>query len=1173
MSIPYRFMPWARRGLARSHQNKDGSNVELAVRPKINVGLTLQAKQDGKLVSPVPGNVNLTLYGPGDVIGIDQRLIVRTDPKPNITNFEPNYLAVIDFDPPDFPWLLTPANANANHQLRPWLVLVVLDRSIVTTPPRVKAGQPLPSISLTAEQVASELPNLAESWLWAHTQAVLNKNDVAPDPEKETARVAAELEKDPALNVSRLVCPRRLQPRKDYLACVVPAFEAGRMRGLGQPLPPTMTTLTPAWTKGQDRELPVYYHWEFSTGPVGDIETLARRLKTPQQYQEQYQGDTERLKQLGHIGEQPVAVDADHLLFAGQTPETTVFEGAMVSLNFNPASADQHPLFAQNLKGMLNSGQALAHNGTDKAAKVPTLSPPIYGGHPAKRYSVDNSHVSDRWLDQLNLQPRYRLAAGWGAEVVRQNQDEFMQAAWTQVGEVLAAQRALSLSRLAHDVLRRIETRHLSKLPEHRLLAVLGPARARITVAANQSLQGRLDAATLPDELFDGAMRRLTSPRRSTFRMAQFREQALGTNAISTVNQMGGLVNTFANAAENLATIDPNRFVPDGIMGSRSFDNIPLPADPATIIDVQPYTGLPGSMTAGDIRQIILANKTAREQAAQSERTLPQIGDVLEKGLLTETHQLRLQELQQAVGQPLKGDLSQIVQRASFGGAEGVLLTVQEDGQVSAQSLKIDGSDGAIKTFDAMAGIRATRAAKANLGTVPVQAVQQFGSSALFTTLPLGTLGGSVPINVGVDQAGLFTPVQPPTTALRTITLPPAITDPAVLQRYAEAFTEYQQLWIHPQDQANIAIRPLNFAISQSISQVRSRIDPARTIPARVASMLSLADHSVAWFHDRGLSHDSLSTRFDLASSEHLHYIIPRTFDRVLAYPHVTFPLSKKLQAIAQEVFLPGVGQLPDDFIMAVETNPRFVEAFMLGANHEMGRELLWQGFPTDQRGTPFQHFWQRLDQKVDIDEIHRWGEATPLGKQRGSEAMLVLLIRGQLLERFPTLSIYAYPITAKETRPGGTSPPVAEGDEDTKEIVPNLIEKPVLKGHLGKDITYVGFDIHPDSIEKFFFILEEQMTEPRFGFDEADNDGRNGPSWLDVDWSEVEVDPGQYFGSTNLKKAPPAKIPAHASQWQNPHAAMVADALLQRPFRGYYAGEKLKILKLPILNILLGRR
>jgi hypothetical protein len=300
---------------------------------------------------------------------------------------------------------------------------------------------------------------------------------------------------------------------------------------------------------------------------------------------------------------------------------------------------------------------------------------------------------------------------------------------------------------------------------------------------------------------------------------------------------------------------------------------------------------------------------------------------------------------------------------------------------------------------------------------------------------------------------------------------------------------------------------------------------------------------------------DFISTRLDLAFAERLRYLIPRCFDRVMAYPHLHFPLSKKLEKLAPDVFLPGVGVLPDDFIMAVKTNPRFVEALMLGANHEMGRELLWQGFPTDQRGTPFQYFWQRLDGKTDIEPIHQWLYQA-LGKQPGSGEMLVLLIRGQLLERFPTLSVYAYPIDAQETRPGGSSPPVAPGTKDPKEMDPTRARLPVLKGHLGKDITYLGFDIAPANIEKFFFILEEQMTEPRFGFDEPDSDGQNGPTWLDVDWSEVHVNGGDYFGSAKLKQAPPAQGP----KWVDPHAATVADALLQRPFRGYYAGAKLKM-------------
>jgi hypothetical protein len=242
---------------------------------------------------------------------------------------------------------------------------------------------------------------------------------------------------------------------------------------------------------------------------------------------------------------------------------------------------------------------------------------------------------------------------------------------------------------------------------------------------------------------------------------------------------------------------------------------------------------------------------------------------------------------------------------------------------------------------------------------------------------------------------------------------------------------------------------------------------------------------------------------------------------------------------------------------MAVKTNPRFVEALMLGVNHEMGREMLWQGFPTDQRGTPFQYFWQRLDGKTDIEPIHMW-HATALGYQPGSSEMLVLLIRGQLLERFPNLSIYAYPKEANHTRPGGTkAPPAGEMD-------PNKIERPILRGHLGKDITYIGFDpkIQPteQEMQKWFFILEEQMTEPRFGFDEPDGEGQESNSWLDIDWSEVGVSAGQYFGSANLKQARPAKNNLNQTLpvWINPHAARVADALLQRPFRGYYAGIKL---------------
>jgi len=1149
MIIPYRFAAWSRRGLARAHTNPDTASGPLAVRPRITVGLTLQAKSNGNTATAVSGNVDLTLYGPSDVIGIDPRLIVRTDPRPNVTNFEPNYLAIVDFDPPDFPWLLTPAHGDGHDRLRPWLVLIVVERAKVK-PPALFGGRPLPSISLKGVDAATELPNLNESWLWAHTQAV--SQAAAADH----TMLSAELNAHPERNISRLVCPRRLEPRTDYIACVVPATDGGRLRGLGQPI--VGDDLQPAWAHNNpiDIELPVYFHWQFSTGPVGDIETLARRLRTPAQYA----GNKALLQQLRHIGEQQVAVDADHLLFDGVTPGETTFQGAMVSLDFNPAAPDVG--YATKLQEMLNSGHDASVDGTAPADHVPTLSPPIYGEHPAKRHTVNAANVSNHWLDGLGCQPRYRLAAGWGAEVVRQNQDEFMQAAWEQVGDVLSAERAFSLARLSRDVLKRVDARHLSKLPPERLLAVMAPSRARIRVSPTESLYGQIAGATLPHELFDGSMRRLTSARRATFRMAQWRERDLA--APSTATQITALVEMFANASQHLDAVDPNRFVPDGLMGSRSYDAVPLPGDLSTVVDLRPYTGLDLKMTGAEIKAIQEQNLQARQLAAETKKTAPLMDDVWHQGLLTETHAIRVAQLELVAGQPIEGDIAHLIRQSSKRDTEGVLLAVL-DGVVASQPLRIDARNGALKVYGSALtiqrsgpAVRRARFVPTTMATVPVPALKLYGNNAVFSSLPPSTLGqADTKVPITLEKPGRFTPgVAVAGDVAPSITMPPAVKDHATLSRYSAAFKEYQQIVVPPASSLP-AVSPMDFATATAVAQVRTRANPAQTVPARLASMVSLGGQKIAWSGTE-LSNAFIAARLDLAFVETLRFLVPRTFDRVMYFPHLLFPLSRKLEKLAPEAFLPGVGVLPNDFIMAVKTNPRFVEALMLGANHEMGREMLWQGYPSDSRGTPFQKFWQRVDDKNDIEPIHQW-YSVPLGAQPSSTEMLVLLIRGQLLERFPNLSIYAYPLVASEIRPGGSSPPPPQGVVDPQEMDPAKVVLPVMRGHLNKDISYVGFPILPANIAKFFFVIEEHMTEPRFGFDEPDpNAAQPGNTWLAINWSEVGVDAGDYFGRAALKSASPAV----GQRWVDPHAATVADALLQRPFRGFWKGQALKMPK-----------
>jgi hypothetical protein len=208
----------------------------------------LSANQAGAISVPVKLRVNNTddidrqvrLYGPGDVTGIDPQQIARTEPRHLATDFEPNYFPATEFDRPDFPWLFTPANADTAGRLRPWLCLVVVRKQEGVTL-RVDRNLSLPVLEIARPE--RELPDLSESWAWAHAQVTGSLRN------RESLKTS--LAGDPALTVSRLLCPRRLDPVTAYLACVVPAFELGRKAGLGLPIQPAdENELKPAWAFG-----------------------------------------------------------------------------------------------------------------------------------------------------------------------------------------------------------------------------------------------------------------------------------------------------------------------------------------------------------------------------------------------------------------------------------------------------------------------------------------------------------------------------------------------------------------------------------------------------------------------------------------------------------------------------------------------------------------------------------------------------------------------------------------------------------------------------------------------------------------------------------------------------------------------------------------------------------
>ena len=88
-------------------------------------------------------------------------------------------------------------------------------------------------------------------------------------------------------------------------------------------------------------------------------------------------------------------------------------------------------------------------------------------------------------------------------------------------------------------------------------------------------------------------------------------------------------------------------------------------------------------------------------------------------------------------------------------------------------------------------------------------------------------------------------------------------------------------------------------------------------------------------------------------------YLLPhKTLVTVMAHPVFTQPMYRPLRDISSEFLAPNLGLIPNNTISLMETNQRFIEAYMVGLNHEMACELLWREFPTDQRGSYFRQFW-----------------------------------------------------------------------------------------------------------------------------------------------------------------------------------------------------------------------
>ena len=467
------FRSWLRRGLA-TQQKLNLNDPRASV--KIDVSISG--------VAPAP-SVNLALYGPGDVKGLNVNAVIRTWPKAGARNAEANYFPLIEFDQADLPWRYSPQD-NSTNNVSPWLCVIALatGTGVVFSP---SPGQPLAVLNVSA----SLLPDLSESSLWAHAQ--LHGPDVT-----DNNALAQALDNQSPYFSSRILSLNILSPETEYTAYLVPTFEAGRRAGLG--LDNTgVPGMQPAWIPATGTvSLPIFYQWSFETGPQGDFASLVRKIHP---------------KGLAPgVGFREMDVASPGLSLPPAADAALPVEGALKrypEIVSPPQTGPTHDTWLQDLTKLLNEPAELFKTDPTKAL----VTPPLYGHWHAAQPEV--VPASPPWFQDLNEDPRTRVQAGAATLAVQREQQDLLAGAWDQVGAVRAANERARWAELAVEISSRLHEKVLvstSTTQPDTLMRFTSPVLSRV-MGSPVTMAALLAGSPVTNGALSPQLRRITRPR------------------------------------------------------------------------------------------------------------------------------------------------------------------------------------------------------------------------------------------------------------------------------------------------------------------------------------------------------------------------------------------------------------------------------------------------------------------------------------------------------------------------------------------------------------------------------------------------------------------------------------------------------------------------------------
>lgn len=1134
--------PWVRKGVGSQITEEDdlaftdgcASTLE---RPSIKLTAQLKSTLVGSLKeNQLAETKEFPIVGPGDVLGINSNAVMKFYPPSNQENFQVDFKPYIEFWEPDFAWRYTPAKVNSQGgRLRPWLAVVACPTKTCTIS-KSKNGTSLVTFDINKEEDYREIfPNPTDIWKSAHAQGsdengaeicriICVNSEKLREWTEYTAFVIPVFE---TTRLRALGYEEKLSQTSAQMPSWEPSFDLQKKR---------VCCFC----------FPSFFSWNFRTGKNGEtFENLVNIMKPYSTSVSGIDVDVSDLGDglsYSIFENDPKLSVPKRKRIVMPAATQAVFnmpEKAFPSADENSDECDVYnnlrkklelsPVFQENAReiGESSSEQQYDEDGNSD----PFVVPPIYGAKHAMATKFNMKNM--QWLDQVNLDLHYRSVAGLGKKVIQEHQEQLVNRAWKQV-EIVKALNGEIYNRLlcskVNDSLKNRNYRGVFKSKQEdnqhdvflkQLMMKLGQMKSYRASSTSPSIEdvlkernfpstfatptfqsrtqqlsskiGGMDLSSLIEKVAQNDFYKIPKP----YDFNYFSLRSLGFFACQVLMHSrlyaDKLIDIDESKKKNGRKKIKRKFARNGMNLCPLFNHLSIHKRAPQYIR---WDEIDDNYLNKSIDKVYKFQKKPSDFATNEQIRMAIEHHFNPQRLVIKSRYSFFLFYDSLAAKKSLKKMPAVFQKApSYGSyVSNKKITPMEIGEVVGLTdfeynriFKFESNEKIITLIEKSATLGGDYCF-VNRDKLMEQRACQSEDGLLKKFVKLGLVIKREYVDFDKAEEEIRKNVENIPDIINILT--DAFEDKEFENEYVfkiSTVSEWGRLYIssHSDDPAireysryNTFIKKLPKLFLKNSSPTEEKIEFLNTaIQSNTRVANDRAQEVVETYFTAFLDAKSSESERKKFVNDCLNSKYP-----IMAYPQFPEPTYYYLKEFSDKFILPCVDELPDNSISMFKSNEAFVEAFLCGMNTEMGRELLWREFPTDQRGSYFKKFWDTetsmqdifKDNFFDIKSLHTWTDVLGNNHCEGKSQLLMFAIKGRLMKLYPSTQIYLHKAIKKGSK-------VQLSDSSTEEDV----IRPVAQAFFREDIYVVGFKIpfkdalgNPEGKNYGYMLVFKQVTD-----------------------------------------------------------------------------------------------